>query len=154
MKLLTCAAIIALTTATAAFAAENDQRAPANTSTSPDQSVTTRPGNPMPQHSAAESSPAGMGGSNSAAPAGQHRTQMKATQDHAMNHDANSRRDRRQMARGQHGAQPNDRAENAQTEQLNRQQIANAGNPSQTANSPTSSGPGIVPTSSGAGSTR
>jgi hypothetical protein len=138
-----------LTTATAAFAADNNQRAPANTSTSPDQSVTTRPGNPMPQHSGAESSPSGMGGANATEP-NQARAQMNNTQGHAADRAAASDRGtRRHMARqgATHGSQRDDRAENAVTEQLNREQIANAGSP-QTATRPTdcsANQPGCAP---------
>lgn len=132
MKMLTYAAIIALGTASAAFAQSN-QSAPANTPTSPDQSVTTNPQHPMPQHSGAASSPAGMGGPNAAAPMhGSHAASSASM--HRSHHRMSSRASAR--GSGQYANSSNDHRENEITAQLNQQQLANNDRVSQTANRP------------------
>jgi hypothetical protein len=90
-----------------------------------------------------------MGGANATEP-NQPRAQMNNTQGRAADRAASDRGARRHVARqdATRGSQRNDQAENAVTEQLNRQQIANAGSPAQTATQPTdcsTNQPGCAP---------
>jgi hypothetical protein len=143
MKMLTYAAIIALGTASAAFA-QTSQSAPANTPSTPDQSVTAPTQNGPTQHSGAESSPSGMGGPNAAAPmrdsnagmsnGNDHNATASGADMHRVHHRMSGQAAHGRMARN---ANPrNDTQENEVTAQLNQQQIANDGRIPQTANSP------------------
>lgn len=154
MKLLTCVAVIALSTATASFAQSSNMGAPGNTPTSPDQSVQTSPNSSVPpQHSLAPSSPAGMGGSNTtqAAP---DRTRSSQAMDRSKKAPSTHA-----TAVKRQGSGRDDQAENRITEDLNRQQVAqgNAAPNSQTARTPADCSlgqAGCAPAPSGATPTR
>jgi hypothetical protein len=125
MKLLTCAAIIALSMASAAFA-----------QTSPDQSQTHQ-GNPTPQHTLAPSSPSGMGGPNATAPSHSGNPIVHGARGHGMNRSAKN-------AGNRHRAGRSNADENRVTMQLNREQLSRNGAQSATQPSGTS-GVGPMP---------
>lgn len=143
MKLWTCAAVLALSTATAF--AQSSQSAPANAPTSPDQTMQSDQNNPTPQHSLAPSSPAGMGGANTANPSDRSSDSMQSTRAHRMDQSASAQSGGRHRTLHPQTASRDDARENQVTAQLNQQQL---GGRAQTATSPsdcTANQPGCAP---------